>query len=200
VSTRERIVATAAQLYGRYGYTGVGLKQVAAESGAPIGSLYHFFPGGKDELAAEALRLSGHGYQILVEGVFAGAPDLISGIKAAFAAAAEVVEASGYADACWIETVALEVASTNEPLRLVTAEIFDQWIDACTALVEAGGVQGDAARQLGIAIITGLEGGFVLSRGLRSREPLLATGEMLVAAAEAALAASAEPVKKGARR
>jgi AcrR family transcriptional regulator len=200
MSTRDRIVAAAAQLYGRYGYTGVGLKQVAAESGAPIGSLYHFFPGGKDQLTAEALRLSGHGYQILVEGVFAGAPDLVSGIKAAFAAAAEVVEASGYADACWIETVALEVASTNEPLRLVTAEIFDQWIDACTALVEAGGVHGDAARQLGIAIITGLEGAFVLSRGLRSREPLLATGEMLVAAAEAALAAPAQPVKRGARR
>jgi AcrR family transcriptional regulator len=189
--TRDRIVAAAAQLYGRYGYTGIGLKQVAAESGAPIGSLYHFFPGGKDELAAEALQLSGHGYQVLVEGVFQGAPDLISGIQAAFAGAAEVLEASGYADACWIETVALEVASTNEPLRLVTAEIFERWIDAATRLVEAGGVPAAEARQLGIAIITGLEGAFVLSRSLRSREPLLATGEALAAAAEAALGARA---------
>jgi AcrR family transcriptional regulator len=191
VSTRDRIVAAAAQLYGRHGYTGIGLKQVAAESGAPIGSLYHFFPGGKDQLAAEALRLSGHGYQILVEGIFESAPDLISGIQAAFAGAAEVLEASGYADACWIETVALEVASTNEPLRLVTAEIFERWIDAAARLVEAGGVPAAEARQLGIAIITGLEGAFVLSRSLRSREPLLATGEMLVAAAEAALRARA---------
>jgi len=180
-------VAAAARLYGRYGYTGVGLKQVAADSGAPIGSLYHFFPGGKDELAAEALQLSGHGYQVLVEGIFEGAPDLISGIRAAFAGAAEVLEASGYADACWIETVALEVASSNEPLRLVTAEIFDRWIDAATRLVEAGGIPAGDARALGIAIITGLEGAFVLSRSLRSREPLLATGEALVAAAEAAL-------------
>src|SRR5919202_5104318 len=109
VGTRERIVAAAAQLYGRYGYHGVGLKQVAAESGSPIGSLYHFFPGGKDELAAEALRLSGHGYQLLVEGVFESSPDLVSGIRAAFAGAAEVLDASGYADACWIETVALAV-------------------------------------------------------------------------------------------
>src|SRR5205085_432351 len=123
---------------GRHGSHGVGLKQVAAESGAPIGSLYHFFPGGKDELAAEALQLSGHGYQVLVEGIFESAPDLISGIQAAFAGAAEVLEASGYTDACWIETVALEVASSNEPLRLVTAEIFERWIDAATRLVEAG--------------------------------------------------------------
>ena len=198
MSTRDRIVAAAAQLYGRYGYTGVGLKQVAAESGAPIGSLYHFFPGGKDELAAEALQLSGHGYQILVEGIFESSPDLTSGIQAAFAGAAEVLEASGYADACWIETVALEVASTNEPLRLVTAEIFERWIDAATRLVEAGGVPAGEARRLGIAIITGLEGAFVLSRSLRSREPLLATGEALVAAAEAALAR--RPSTRGARR
>ena len=188
MSTRDRIVAAAAQLYGRYGYTGVGLKQVAAESGAPIGSLYHHFPGGKDQLAAEALQLSAEGYQVLVEGIFESSPDLVSGIQAAFAGAAEVLDASGYADACWIETVALEVASTNEPLRLVTAEIFERWIDAATRLVEAGGVPSGEARRLGIAIITGLEGAFVLSRSLRSREPLLATGEALVAAAEAALA------------
>ena len=191
MSTRDRIVAAAAQLYGRHGYSGVGLKQVAAESGAPIGSLYHFFPGGKDELAAEALRLSGEGYQLLVEGIFESAPDLVAGIQVAFDAAAEVLAASGYADACWIETVALEVASTNEPLRLVTAEIFERWIDAATRLVEAGGVAPGEARRLGIAIITGLEGAFVLSRSLRSPEPLHATGEMLVHAARAAVAAPA---------
>jgi AcrR family transcriptional regulator len=187
VSTRDRLVATAAQLYGRFGYTGVGLKQVAAEAGVPIGSLYHFFPGGKEQLAAEALRLSGHGYQLLVEGLFESAPDLLTGIRTCFETAAAVLAASGYADACWIETVALEVASTNDPLRLVTAEIFDGWIDAATRLVEAAGVNDlDAARRFGIAIITGLEGAFVLSRSLRSPEPLLATGESLIAAAEAA--------------
>ncbi len=200
MSSRDRLVATAAQLYGRYGYTGVGLKQVAAESGVPIGSLYHFFPGGKEQLAAEALRLSGHGYQLLVEGVFETAPDLVSGIRLCFETAAEVLAASGYADACWIETVALEVASTNEALRLVSAEIFDGWIEAATRLVEAAGVaDAESARRLGIAIITGLEGAFVLSRSLRSPEPLLAAGESLVAAAEAALRARPR-ARKGGRR
>jgi len=200
VSTRDRLVATAAQLYGRYGYTGVGLKQVAAEAGVPIGSLYHFFPGGKEELAAEALLLSGHGYQLLVEGVFESAPDLVSGIRLCFDTAAEVLAASNYADACWIETVALEVASTNEPLRLVTAGIFDRWIDAATRLVEAAGVaDAEAARRLGIAIITGLEGAFVLSRARRSPEPLQATGQSLAIAAEAALRARPR-VRQGGRR
>jgi AcrR family transcriptional regulator len=198
VTTRDRIVTAAAQLYGRYGYNGVGLKQVAAASGSPIGSLYHFFPGGKDELAAEALRMSGAGYQLLVEGILESAPDLESGIRAAFTAAAEALEASGYADACWIETVALEVASTNEPLRVVTAEIFAGWIEALERIVQsAGDLTPEKARELAIAIITGLEGAFVLGRALQRREPLLATGEMLVAAARTA---ARKPTTKGARR
>ncbi|MGH9008423.1 MAG: TetR/AcrR family transcriptional regulator [Acidimicrobiia bacterium] len=202
MSTRDRIVAAAAQLYGRYGYTGVGLKQVAAESGSPIGSLYHFFPGGKEELAAAALRMSGAGYQTLVEGILENMPDLPSGIEQSFAIAAEVVSSSGYVDACWIETVALEVASTSEPLRMVTAEIFEGWIDSCAAWVESHGVQPEKARELGIAYITGLEGAFILARSLRSPEPLLATGRMLAAAAREALAAPPrKSVKaKGARR
>jgi AcrR family transcriptional regulator len=176
-------VAAAARLYGRHGYHGVGLKQVAAESGSPIGSLYHFFPGGKDQLAAEALRLSGAGYRTLVEGILENMPDLASGIEQSFALAAEVLAAGGYLDACWIETVALEVASSNEALRQVTAEIFDGWIEAATAWVGSHGVPPDEARALGIAYITGLEGAFVLARSLRSPEPLLAAGRMLGAAA-----------------
>jgi AcrR family transcriptional regulator len=201
VGTRERIVAAAAQLYGRYGYNGVGLKQVAAESGSPIGSLYHFFPGGKDELAAEALQMSGAGYQTLVEGILENMPDLASGIEQSFAIAAEVLESSGYVDACWIETVALEVASTNEPLREVTAGIFDGWIESAAAWVESHGVAPEEARALGIAYITGLEGAFVLARSQRSREPLLATGRMLAAAAREAQASARHPsARKGVRR
>src|SRR5262245_61269230 len=117
-TTRERIVGTTAELFRERGYPGTGIKQIAEQSGAALGSLYHFFPGGKDELAAEALRWSGAGYQLLVEAVFDAAPDFVTGIRDGFAGAAEVLEATNYADACPIETVALEVASVNEPLRL----------------------------------------------------------------------------------
>jgi len=187
MSTRERIVGAAAELFRRNGYAGVGLKQISRESGSPIGSMYHFFPGGKDELVAEALRMSGHGYQLLVEAVFDNEPDLISGIRACFSGAAAVVAATDYADACPIETVALEVASTNEPLRLVTAEIFESWFVAIESRFEAAGLPPPEARSLGIALIAGLEGAFVLSRALKSTEPLLAAGDAAVAATQAAL-------------
>jgi AcrR family transcriptional regulator len=187
VSTRDRIVSAAAGLFQRHGYTGTGLKQISIESRAPFGSLYHHFPGGKEELTAEALRWSGYGYQLLVEGVIDNAPDPITGIRDCFAGAAEVLIASDYADACPIETVALEVASTNERLRLVTAEIFESWIESGAGRFEAAGLDTGEARSLAIAFICALEGAFVLSRGMKSPEPLHAAGRAVIGAAQAAL-------------
>jgi len=188
MDTRERIVNAAADLMGRHGYTGTGLKQIAAESGAPFGSIYHFFPDGKTELTAAALRWSGEGYQLLVEGVIDGEADLLDGLRACFEGAAEVLIASDYADACPIETVALEVASTDETLRLVTAEIFANWIESAASRFEAAGLDHDEARHLGIAFISALEGAFVLSRALKSPEPMYAAGRPVVDAIVAALA------------
>jgi AcrR family transcriptional regulator len=180
-------VATTARLFLERGYTGTGLKQISKESGAPFGSIYHFFPGGKVELAAEALRWSGRGYQLLVEGVFDNAPDLLTGVHDCFWGAAEVLVATDYADACPIETVALEVASSEEPLRLVTAGIFGEWVDSATERIAAAGIGPDAARELAIALIGALEGAFVLSRAMKSPEPLHAAGRMAEVTIGAAL-------------
>src|SRR5262245_24064945 len=126
-STRDRIIEASTALFMERGFAGSGLKQIAIESGATIGSLYHFFPGGKGELAAETLRASGAAYQALVEAVFDGEPDLVAGVRAGFAGAAATLRETDYADACPVATVALEVASSDEPLRMVTAEIFESW-------------------------------------------------------------------------
>ena len=172
-------MGAAATLFQRRGYTGSGLKQISAESGAPFGSLYHFFPGGKEELAAEALRWSGQGYQLLVEAVIDNSPDMVAGVGAAFAGAAETLRQTDYADACPIATVALEVASTNDRLRQVTAEIFEGWIDAATERLAAAGVAADRARPLAMLTIAALEGGFLLSRAAKTTEAMDAIGALM---------------------
>jgi len=185
--TRDRIIGAAAELFQRHGYTGTGLKQISRVSGAPFGSMYHFFPGGKEELTAETLRWSGAGYQLIVEAVLENAPDLLTGLHDCFAGAADVLVATDFADACPIETVALEVASSNERLRLVTADIFDGWIQAIANHLEAGGLEPATARDLGIAFIASLEGAFVLARTLKSTEPMFAAARATVAATKDAL-------------
>ncbi|HXP99078.1 MAG TPA: TetR/AcrR family transcriptional regulator [Solirubrobacteraceae bacterium] len=187
-NTKERIVDAGATLFRRQGYAATGVKQIVTEAEAPFSSLYHFFPDGKDELATEIIRSSGHMFQQLVEFVFDSSPDVLSGVENCFAGAAETLRQTGYADACPIATVALEVASTNEPLREATAEVFESWIKAATDRFLAAGIPEKTARELAIGLIGALEGAFLLSRAARSTEPMDIAGATSVAAVRAALA------------
>ena len=180
---------TTAELFRRYGYTGTGLKQIVAEANAPFGSLYHFFPNGKTQLGEEVVRRSGQMYQELVEAIFDAAPDLVTGTRDCFLGAAETLRQTDYADACPIETVALEVASTNEPLRRATADVFESWIESGTERFAAAGIARARARELSLTFIAALEGAFVLCRAMRTTEPLEVAGEQAAAAVEEALAA-----------
>ncbi|QCH23905.1 TetR/AcrR family transcriptional regulator [Mycobacteroides salmoniphilum] len=186
--TRDRIVAATCELFRRQGMTGTGLKQIAQSAGAPFGSIYHFFPGGKVQLADEAIRTAGGMYRDLVLALFdQGGPDLPTTIRTAFAAAADNLIATDYADACPIATIALEVASTDELLRRATADVFTDWIDQGVDRISGSGLPYEVRRRLMLGFITSLEGAFVLSRALRSPEPLFAAGETVAAAVSAAL-------------
>jgi len=186
--TRERIVQAGAELMRRQGYSATGVKQIVTEARAPFGSLYHFFPGGKEELGAEAIRSSGAIYELLIPTVFDPAPDLVSAVRAFFAGAAEHLRETDYADACPIATVALEVSSSSERMRIACAEVFESWIVAGADRHAAAGLSEDQARELTIGMLCALEGAFVLARALRSTEPLAVAGELAAAAVERALA------------
>ena len=187
--TKERIISASADLLRRQGYTGTGVKQIVAAAGVPFGSLYYFFPGGKEQLGVEAVRWSGQMYGRLLPLIFDASPDLVTGVGAFFAAAARQLEDTGYADGCPIAAVALEVSSASEPLRQACADVFGSWIEAGTRRFAAGGLPEATARQLAIGLLAALEGAFVLSRALRSSEPLEIAGEQAATAVAAALAA-----------
>ena len=187
-ATRDRLLDTGAELFRRQGYAATGIKQILANAEAPIGSLYHHFPGGKEELGAEAIRLSGALYELLIPAVFDPAPDLPTAIRNFFAGAAEHLRETDYADACPIATIALETSSTSEPLRQACADVFERWIGAGTARHEDGGFTHAQARELTIAMLSALEGAFVLARATRSTEPLHIAGEMVASAVQRALA------------
>jgi len=190
-TTKERFVETTADLFRRQGYVGTGVKQIVEEAGSPFGSLYHFFPGGKEELGAATIRWSGGVYGQLIdlfyEPVTADGPyDIVAATRAFFDAAAETVRDSGYADACPIATVALEVSSVSEPLREACADVFTAWIDAAADRFTSAGIPADKARDLALSFLALLEGAFILSRALRSTEPIEVAGRTAAAAVEAA--------------
>jgi AcrR family transcriptional regulator len=185
--THDRIINASADLFRRQGYAGTGVKQIVAAAQAPFGSIYHHFPGGKQQIGAETIRTSGAFYASLIEAVIDPAPDLISGVRDFFARAAEHLRDSDFADACPIATVALEVASTSEPLRQATDEVFESWLAAISERFRTAGIEDERARELSLQILSLLEGAFILARASRSTEALNAAGAAATAAVREAL-------------
>jgi AcrR family transcriptional regulator len=185
--TRERILEANAALFRLQGYTGTGMKQVGVAAEAPFGSIYHFFPGGKEQLGAETIRLAGDYYLNLVMDVMEAEADPVSAVEACFEGAAQTLRDTDYADACPIATVALEVASTNETLRKATAEVFDQWLSVCSSSFEVVGIPKERARELAFMLLCQLEGGFLFSRAMRNTESLHVAGRQMAAAVREAL-------------
>jgi AcrR family transcriptional regulator len=188
--TKERIMDSSAELFRRQGYAGTGVKQIVAAANAPFGSLYHFFPGGKEQLGEEVIRSSGALYIQLFASIAMQAPDVLEAVRGFFSGAAETLRETDYADACPIATVALEVASTNEPMRQATADVFDSWIDGASAYFIAAQIPPERARALSFSMLSLLEGAFVFCRALRSTEPLAAAGACAVEAVRAELPAA----------
>lgn len=178
--TKDRILAAGAELFRQGGYAGTGVKQIVEAAGAPFGSLYHFFPGGKEQLGEEVVRSSGMQYIALFDLFVTPEAGLVECIEAFFAAGVTSLLETDYVEGCPIATVALEVATTNETLRQATADVFTAWIDAGTERLEKFGLPPESARTLTITLITSLEGAFVLARSMRSIEPMVVAGTAVV--------------------
>src|SRR4029079_16876702 len=124
---------------------------------APFGSIYHFFPGGKEELGAEAIRTAGRTYNALIQAFYETATDIPATTKAFFEGAAEVLRVTDYEDACPIATVALEVASLSEPMRVASGEVFESWITDLCADFEALGMERAKTRDVAVLCLMLIE-------------------------------------------
>jgi AcrR family transcriptional regulator len=186
-TTKERILDSTAELFRRQGYAGTGMKQIAAQAAAPFGSVYHFFPGGKQELGAETIRMSGRMYVGLFTAVAAQSPDAASAVGAFFEGAADTLRDSDYVDVCPIATVALEVASSNEPLREAIAEVFEEWIETASSYFERESIPPAHSRELALTMLSLLEGAFIFARTMRTSEPVTIAGATVVARVREAL-------------
>jgi len=206
VDTRERILDVSAELLRRHGYAGTGLKRVVTAAGAQLGSLYHFFPGGKEELAIAVIHREGQRQLEYLDGFFvppagsadsadpadstdpADPADPAAAIDAYFADTLRTLRASGFTEACPITLLALEAASDDGPLRRAVAEVFETWIDLLGRRLTGAGIPPAPARALAVTVLTEVEGAFVLARAARATEPVDVARARVVAAIRAARA------------
>lgn len=177
--TRAKLTAATAALLQRQGYHGTGLAEIVAESGAPRGSLYFYFPGGKEELACAALQASGDEWRARLERVIDGQPDLGGAVTAVCDELARELEASDFAHGCPLATVALEASGSSDPVRATVAGHYQGWIDAIAARLTAAGLAGEPARRIASFALAAIEGGLLLAKVQRSAAPLREVGETL---------------------
>jgi AcrR family transcriptional regulator len=167
-TTRDRILTASSELMRRNGYAGTGIKAILALSDTPYGSLYHHFPGGKEQLGTETLRQGGLAYLALVESIYAPGIDVVTATRVFFEEAAAFVESTDYVDACPIATIAGEIAGISDSMRAVAAEAFESWMS--------------------VELFCAIEGAFLLARTTRDAEPVRIAGRAAEAAVQSSIA------------
>jgi TetR/AcrR family transcriptional repressor of lmrAB and yxaGH operons len=177
--SRRRIEAAATQLLARDGYNGMGLKAISQSSGLPYGSIYHHFPGGKEEIAASAITSMGAFFNELLRELFArGATP--TAIRTMFAYLADRLEQTNWAEGCPIGTPTLDGAADSDLVRAACDASFEQLIEPVADALMAEHHSPNEARTLAITLISTYEGAAMLARAQRSRAPIDAAQESMV--------------------
>lgn len=179
VGTRERIVRAASLLMQRQGYDGTGIKQISTEAGATLGSVYHFFPGGKQQLAVAAI---GHGDREFADELrvtLDAATDPAQAVIDCAHSLARGLRESDWVDGCPVTATALGTAGRAPDIQEAAAAAFANWRDLVYARLRRAGFAEDDAHDLAHTVISTLEGAELAAQVSRSERPLLTAGRHL---------------------
>ena len=182
LGSRERMLEATIALMRGSGLTGAGINEIVRESGAPKGSVYHFFPNGKVQIATEALTLYSRRVMAFIDGALAAKRQPADKIKSLFDAFARRVEEGEFRASCAFGTVCLDLDADLEELRAVVASAFADWV----ALIARHFEFADARRTKSYAglVLTAIEGAYVRCRAERSSKPFKEAGAWLAELAE----------------
>jgi TetR/AcrR family transcriptional regulator, lmrAB and yxaGH operons repressor len=180
--SRSRMIAAAAELFRQRGYHATTFSDVVRDSGAPRGSTYFHFPGGKAELAREAIARAGDEMEQMVSEAARHADDPGSLVRALAQIMAGRLERSGYQSGCAIAAMVLELAPGDEEFSAGFDSVFARWRAALVGRFEPLGIAPDRAAALADLVISALEGALLLSRAARSTEPFTTPIEALISA------------------
>ena len=169
-SPRERMVASAAMLIRERGAHPTAIADVLEHSGAPRGSAYHYFPGGRTQLLCEAIDYTADYVAAKMEQA-SSAPEMLDGMLRFYR---KNLIATGFRAGCPVLAVAVEAGEPDSPSPVVdrAAAAFERWNDLIAQRLVADGVPAKRAKELAVFVTAALEGGIVLARAARDIAPL----------------------------
>jgi AcrR family transcriptional regulator len=176
---RVRLLDAAEDMLREVGMAGTGIKDVVARSGAPIGSLYHYFPDGKTQLVCEALQIQADKSGELLKRFFDPTTSLATALRSLFNTAADGFERAGANKGCAIGAVTLDLMPGDTAVRSICRSTFDQWVEIIAPRVPCSDQR--SRRSFAVTIVAALEGAFVLARAAHSGDPFRQVGKALAA-------------------
>jgi AcrR family transcriptional regulator len=175
---RERMIGGAAELLSRRGLRGTSFSELLDATGAPRGSIYHHFPGGKEELVGETVRMIGDRL-LRAMARLAGQP--ADEVVAAFVAMwRRVLTGSDLRGGCSVAAVVVDAGDEFGDVVAVASGVFAGWVSALESLLVGGGIPVDRAARLALTVLAGVEGAMVLARAGEDLGPFDAVGAELV--------------------
>ena len=183
LAPRERMIEAAITLMRRSGYSGVGINEVLAESGAPKGSMYHYFPDGKRQIAAEALTLYAGRVVTFIDENLARGRTPGGKVRALFEAFALRLEAFDYRQSCAAGCVSLDLDPDLESVRHAVEGAFARYVEVIATHFDLGSAR--RTRSFAGFVLTAIEGGYIRGRAEHSAAAFREAGEWLARAVEA---------------
>lgn len=192
--SRQRLVGAAAQMLAQHGFNATSIRETAKRAGAPVGSTYHHFPGGKHQMVIEAVQLAGATIDTqLQKHLQAGAAAGLDGFLAAWR---EILARSDFSIGCPVIAAAIEepIDQTAVDVLRAAADVFGTWEKQLTQALVAAGHAPSPASDIATLIVTSVEGAIALCRARRSIDPLDKVARQLRLLIAVPEGASARPV------
>ncbi|TWF80761.1 TetR family transcriptional regulator [Pseudonocardia hierapolitana] len=165
---RTRLVVGAADMLRRRGLHATSIREVARHSGAPLGSTYHYFPGGKDQLVTEAVRFAGDTVTRVLRERLAAGP--VEGLRSFLALWRDVVISTDHRAGCPVLAVAVQ--ESDAPAVEAAADVFRTWEALLATSLQENGVAATRARRLAALVVAAVEGAVAVCRADRSTRAL----------------------------
>jgi TetR/AcrR family transcriptional repressor of lmrAB and yxaGH operons len=170
--THARIVHSARTLLRRHGYHGTGLAQIIKHSGAPRGSVYFLFPGGKEEIAVAAIADWAQELDTLLLKTREDSPSAHVWIATLAAHFSADLRSSGFTEGLPVTTVTLDSVPASPALTTACRSAYERWLTTMTGGLQTYAVPATQARTLATLLLAALEGAAVLCRAYQSTAPL----------------------------
>ena len=161
---REKILQTASELMEKQGYHATGLNEIIQKSGAPKGSLYYYFPDGKEQLASEAILQAGKIVSERFRDRTAGETSPAQAIRDFLYMIAQRMDETKFYTGSTMTMIAMETAAKSKKINVACREGYTLLIGAFKEKLLSGGMEESKAGDMAEMIIAAVEGGIILSR------------------------------------